>query len=156
MRFSRRNEEWGITESSNSNGAIHADLDNDGDLDIVVNNINKAAFHIQEAVHLVPNNKWYLTQKVEIFKLAKDWNKVEMAFLDLIKYFPNEINYKLSLADYYLSSKQTTKTLDIYDKIEKQFGVHEKVNHNKFLIYKEFGEHDKALQEIDKLIQELL
>ena len=131
--------------------AVHFELAN---LYLSQSNINKAAFHIQEAVNLVPNNKWYLTQKVEIFKLAKDWNKVEMAFLALIKYFPNEINYKLSLADYYLSSKQTTKTLDIYDKIEKQFGVHEKVNHNKFLIYKEFGEHDKALQEIDKLIQE--
>ena len=98
----------------------------------------------------VPGCQLNTVQKIEIAKQAKEWTKVELAFLDLIKYFPNEINYKLGLADYYLSSKQTTKTLDIYDKIEKQFGVHEKVNHNKFLIYKEFGEPEKALKEIYK------
>ncbi|ULQ51563.1 VCBS repeat-containing protein [Flavihumibacter fluvii] len=43
-QFSNANQEWGITQASNSNGAIYADLDNDGDLDLVVNNINLPAF----------------------------------------------------------------------------------------------------------------
>ncbi len=36
--------DWGINQPSNSNGAAYADLNNDGNLDLVVNNINKPAF----------------------------------------------------------------------------------------------------------------
>ena len=42
--FQNKNSDWGITKTSNSNGAVYADLDNDGDLDLVVNNINQPAF----------------------------------------------------------------------------------------------------------------
>jgi enediyne biosynthesis protein E4 len=42
--FEDRTKEWGLYTPSFSNGASFVDLDNDGDLDYVVNNINEPAF----------------------------------------------------------------------------------------------------------------
>lgn len=44
ITFTNQSKIWGMNAASNSNGAAYADLDNDGDLDLVVNNINQPAF----------------------------------------------------------------------------------------------------------------
>lgn len=46
-RFEDVTDKWGVKLPSFSNGATYADLDNDGDLDYVVNNINDPAFIYQ-------------------------------------------------------------------------------------------------------------
>ncbi|MFD2934057.1 VCBS repeat-containing protein [Spirosoma flavum] len=47
VTFTNVGSAWGLTQHSNSTGAAYADLDNDGDLDLVVNNTNQPAFIFQ-------------------------------------------------------------------------------------------------------------
>jgi hypothetical protein len=44
ITFTNYNKQWGFELPSKSNGAAYADLDNDGDLDLVVNNVNMQSF----------------------------------------------------------------------------------------------------------------
>jgi hypothetical protein len=44
LTFSDASDIWGMTTASFSNGAAYADLDQDGDLDLIINNINDEAF----------------------------------------------------------------------------------------------------------------
>ncbi|MCK5105667.1 MAG: CRTAC1 family protein, partial [Cyclobacteriaceae bacterium] len=54
--FSKVSNDWGLVEKSFSNGSAYADLDNDGDLDLVINNINDYAFIYQNNTEKRPDN----------------------------------------------------------------------------------------------------
>lgn len=43
LRFSNKQKDWGFEAPLISNGAAYADLDNDGDLEIITNNLNETA-----------------------------------------------------------------------------------------------------------------
>lgn len=75
-KFDDKSKEWGFNKPSFSNGCIYADLDLDGDLDVVMNNINEEAFLFQNQAQNNfinfnfednKNKSRYLNTKLEIF-----------------------------------------------------------------------------------------
>ena len=74
LAFEDVSEKAGIDQTSISNGAVYADLDNDGDLDIITNNINGDAFIMQNDIEKrsdTSKKNNYLTLKL----IGDTWNK---------------------------------------------------------------------------------
>lgn len=66
LKFEDVSKEWGFDIPSFSNGAAYGDLDNDGDLDYVVNNINDQAFvYKNNSIENNPDESHYLRIKVD-------------------------------------------------------------------------------------------
>lgn len=54
LTFAKKIKEWGFEKNNQSNGAIYADLDNDGDLDLVTNNVSQKAFIYRNNAEKMP------------------------------------------------------------------------------------------------------
>lgn len=77
LTFTNKSKDWGLDYKSLSNGAAYADLDNDGDLDILINNINQPAFlfenksskyhYLQLRFEGSENNPSALGSKIQVF-----------------------------------------------------------------------------------------
>jgi hypothetical protein len=59
LTFTNKAAEWGLDEPNFSNGSAYGDLDNDGDLDLVINNVNMPCFiYRNESRQLHPENNF--------------------------------------------------------------------------------------------------
>ena len=69
LTFSKKVTEWGMDEPINANGAAYADLDNDGDLDLIVNAMDDVSYILENKMSALGN---YL--EIEIKGLPNNYN----------------------------------------------------------------------------------
>ncbi len=59
LTFTNFAKEWGLDQPSHSNGSAYGDLDNDGDVDLVLNNVNMPSFIYENTAVQMNSNKTF-------------------------------------------------------------------------------------------------
>ena len=103
LRFSDAGTSWGFTQPSFSNGAAYGDLDNDGDLDLIINNVNEKSFiyknnsrennknnYIGILLKGKGNNTFAIGSKIKIYK----GNQVYYREVEPSRGFQSSVDYK--------------------------------------------------------------
>ncbi len=101
LKFKDESDTWGFSDPSFSQGAAYGDLDNDGDLDMVINNLEKMAFVYRNNTSSKTNNNFIQ------FELS-DNGSVNKAMHSRIKVFSGESvqTVEYSFVRGYLSTMQ--------------------------------------------------
>ena len=61
LKFKDVSKKWGMDQKGFSNGSAYGDIDNDGDLDLIVNNINSQPFIYRNDINLSEQKNNFLS-----------------------------------------------------------------------------------------------
>ena len=151
--------DWGLEQASYSNGAAFGDLDNDGDLDLVVNNINDKAFiYKNEAQRLAKNNFLTISLRGDSLNRMALGTKVVLRYQGKTQVHEHTLyrGYQSTVASevhFGLGNSSSIDTLDVYwPDGKKQRLLHQPTNRHLTLNYEKT---DDSFRETAKKTQPL-
>lgn len=108
LTFKNKALEWGVGENGLSNGAAYGDLDNDGDLDLVVNNVNMESFVYQNNSDVFTDHNY-----IKLKFIGKDKNPFAIGTTVRLYYDNQEVLQELIPSRGFQSSMEYPMTIGL-------------------------------------------
>lgn len=109
---------------------------------------------LQKAVVLEPDNYWYKQTLASHYRKRGENEKAVDVIEDIVDRFPSRLEPLMELVDLYDRLKDYKKVIHTLDRLEKIDGKSEQISMEKFRIYLQTKDLERAFAEIENLVQE--
>lgn len=116
-------------------------------------NLHAAKVLNRKAVELDPDNYWYKIQLSQLYLMTEKPDSAALLYKDIIKRWPEKVEIKYELSRLYFEKGKTKMAIDILNEIESEKGISEPVSMLKKQIYISEKKYDKAIAELNALIE---
>lgn len=121
---------------------------------LVLKQEKKSEECLKRAVELAPENYWYKTVLVNYLSMHQRTDEAVALLEDLSGQFPEKSEPLLMLMEQYSIKKDYKNIIKTLDRIEVKEGKSEQLSMEKFKIYVEMDDVDRAFKEINDLAEE--
>lgn len=108
----------------------------------------------KKAVAIDGENAWYLLQLAHMYRENLNYAESSKTFEKLTKQFPENPDYFFSLAESYLLQGKNEEAIDAFNSAENILGTSPELSMQKYQLFMQTGQKDKAILEVQKLIEQ--
>ena len=114
----------------------------------------KGESFLRKAVSLEPDNYWYKQTLASHFRKRGENEQAIGVIEDIAARFPSRLEPLMELVDLYARQENYQKVVHTLDRLEKLDGKSEQVSMEKFRMYLQMGDLERAFSEIESLAKE--
>lgn len=139
-----------VLAENDSVAVAHYEL---GTLLALAGDLDNAVSHLKKAFELDKSNNWYFESYVDGLLMKENFKEADHLIKIRLKEQPENIEYKFKSANVSFLSGKEKKAIRILEKIEREYGVSDRVILLKASIYERLKQYEKAQLEVDKIIK---
>lgn len=109
---------------------------------------------LRKAVSLEPDNYWYKQTLASHYRKRGENKQAVGVIEDIVDRFPSRLEPLMELVDLYARLEDYKKVIHTLDRLEKLDGKSEQISMEKFRMYLQVGDMERAFTEIESLVAE--